>query len=175
MTVRAVIPCTPLVKQYLEACYPSPLKLNRKDLECKLMLRCLDGRRRKRYNFVGTEYSEQFILLLDADLRGRVGVQLNQSEVFEINQVIKKLIYRLLFDYLDVEMEMDPEFAIKEGIKRWCTVKEMNPDTLPISSMIKAYYRHRKSKDDGMIKTNWNRSATKNSKAKKARRIKPAA
>lgn len=156
MTVRLLLPCLPLVKEYLQNRYGTTFALNRKDLEHKLIAKSLNGKRRNRYNWHATDYTESVVIEMDNDLRKRVGLELTPSEVFELNQLMKKMIYSSLFDYLDISLSLDEDFPISEGILAWCRAKGLSDDVAPLDTMKKAYYRHRLQCGE-MVKQSWSR------------------
>lgn len=158
MTTRLQLPCSRLVKEYLQSTYGELITLGTSELDHQIILNALEqrGNRRRDYRINNT-YPELLTLELPQDVRWRHGETLSKTKVNLVNKLLTDLLMQQLFSFLSVNQYTNDAYCIKLGIANWLAFMEMHEDCLGYEMVKKRYYRFRKKKKPDMVKQSWSR------------------
>lgn len=144
MQVKLQLPCTPLVKHYLESNFGTPAVLTKRSLAGKFFYRLLvkpNQKDNKKYS----GYTSTCMVCITPDALHRFGCELSLNDIMEFNQFVTKQVYGLMAVTMDVLQETMPDFNIQKGISFFCSKYDFPHEAMSMDAAIKAYYRYRQA------------------------------
>lgn len=146
--LSVTVPCYPEVRCYLEHTFPKCgdlTVLNARTSLGKVIVSMLIGKRsRITPSMASVEYPDSIDLAVSPETMRSRGYSINPKKVSEINNFVKGLTRDLLYHHIQIQLTLDPNYHIHNGIVVWMHAMGITEDVKSVDSYKRSFLNWRK-------------------------------
>lgn len=145
------LPCKPYTKRYLENCFGSPAYLRQDSAIGKYFFQLVGEPTDDRASVINMEYTQMITIQITEAVFLQKGYVLSKTNIQKFNRFVEDHFKTQIHIMLNTLVEIQ-DIKIKDAIDFVYDKFDMDETFFPLETIVKDYYRYRKSSNGLIIK-----------------------